>query len=84
MFAKKAKTTETFISPAEFDRYTALGYVIFMSRPTSFGTYRAIKIDLLTENEAPIREHIVQTFTSPRKFPNPFTRVKLQLSPSLK
>lgn len=49
MFATKTKTTETFILPEEFNYYTQLGYTIFMSKPTMFGTYRAIKIEMLKE-----------------------------------
>lgn len=49
MFATKTKTTETFILPEEFDHYTQLGYTIFMSKPTMFGTYRAIKIEMVRE-----------------------------------
>lgn len=52
MLAKKIKTTETFILPEEFDHYTMLGYVIFLSKPTVFGTYRAIKIEVV-KNSTP-------------------------------
>lgn len=52
MFATKTKTTETFILPEEFDYYTQLGYTIFMSKPTMFGTYRALKIEAITDTRA--------------------------------
>ena len=47
MNTKKTKTTETFISPEQFEEYTKRGFVVFMERPTAFGTYRAIKIELV-------------------------------------
>lgn len=46
---KKTKTTETFIHPTQFDEYTKKGFVVFMERPTAFGTYKAIKIELVTQ-----------------------------------
>ena len=46
MLLKKTKTTETYILPEEFEKYNNRGYVIFMSKPTMFGTYRAIKIEV--------------------------------------
>ena len=49
MLAKRTKTLETFIIPEEFDDYTKRGYVIFLSKPTVFGTYRAIKIEVINE-----------------------------------
>lgn len=47
MNAKKTKTTETFITPEQFEEYTNRGFVIFMARPTTFGTYKAIKIEVV-------------------------------------
>lgn len=44
---KKTKTTETFIRPEQFEEYTNNGFVVFMERPTPFGTYKAIKIELV-------------------------------------
>ncbi len=49
MSTKKTKTTETFILPDQFDEYTERGFVVFMERPTAFGTYKAIKIELVTQ-----------------------------------
>ena len=49
MLAKRTKTIETFIIPEEFDDYTKRGYVIFLSKPTVFGTYRAVKIEVIKE-----------------------------------
>lgn len=47
MNIKKTKTIETFISPEQFEEYTRQGFVVFMERPTAFGTYKAIKIELI-------------------------------------
>ena len=47
MNTKKRITTETFIGPEQFEEYTKRGYVIFMERPTAFGTYKAIKIEFI-------------------------------------
>ena len=62
MFATKTKTTETFILPEEFNYYTQSGYTIFMSKPTMFGTYRAIKIEMVKEirtvNEHPTQQNV--------------------------
>jgi hypothetical protein len=44
---KKTETHETFITPDQFEQYTKSGYVIFMTSPTPFGTYKAIKIQLV-------------------------------------
>lgn len=44
---KKTKTTETFIRPEQFEEYKNKGFVVFMERPTPFGTYKAIKIELV-------------------------------------
>lgn len=49
MNTKKTKTTETFIRPEQFEEYTKKGFVVFMERPTAFGTYKAIKIELVSE-----------------------------------
>ena len=48
MNSKKTKTTETFIRPEQFEEYTKLGFIVFMERPTAFGTFKAIKIELVT------------------------------------
>ena len=48
MKSKKTQTTETFIKPEQFEEFTRMGFVIFMERPTAFGTYKAIKIELVT------------------------------------
>lgn len=47
--SKKTKTTETFILPEQFEEYTQRGFVVFMERPTAFGTYKAIKIEFVKE-----------------------------------
>jgi hypothetical protein len=47
MNTKKTITIETFIRPEQFEEYSKRGYVIFMERPTAFGTYKAIKIEFL-------------------------------------
>ena len=47
MNTKKTKTTETFIRPQQFAEYTKRGFVVSMERTTAFGTYKAIKIELL-------------------------------------
>lgn len=49
MSSKKTKTTETFIRPEQFEEYTKRGFVVFMARPTAFGTYKAIKIEFIKE-----------------------------------
>jgi hypothetical protein len=49
MRTKKTKTTETFIRPEQFEEYANNGFVVFMERPTAFGTYKAIKIELVSE-----------------------------------
>ena len=46
---KKTKTIETFILPDQFEEYTKRGFVVFMERPTAFGTYKAIKIEVVSE-----------------------------------
>lgn len=48
MRSKKTKTTETFIRPEQFEEYKTKGFVVFMEHPTAFGTYKAIKIELVT------------------------------------
>lgn len=64
MFATKTKTTETFILPEEFNYYTQSGYTIFMSKPTMFGTYRAIKIEMVKEmrvvDEQPTQPNVIK------------------------
>jgi len=47
MNSKKTKTTETFILPQQFEEYRKRGFVVFMEHPTAFGTYKAIKIELV-------------------------------------
>lgn len=47
MFSNKVKTEETFITPDQFDEFTRNGYVVFMSKPTAFGTYKAVRISLV-------------------------------------
>ena len=49
MKTKKTKTIETFIVPEQFEEYTKKGFVVFMEHPTAFGTFKAIKIELVTE-----------------------------------
>ena len=57
---KKTKTIETYILPEEFEQYSKLGYVIFMSRPTAFGTYKAVKIELVhAQPEKPLQHFTV-------------------------
>ena len=46
---KKTKTIETFISPEQFEEYSKRGFIIFMEKPTAFGTYKAIKLEIVTE-----------------------------------
>ena len=67
MFVTKTKTTETFILPEEFDYYTSMGYTIFMSKPTMFGTYRALKIEAIktaTTNLQPANNKVVKKHLS--------------------
>jgi hypothetical protein len=47
MNTKKTKTIETFIRPEQFEEYAKQGFVVFMERPTAFGTYKAVKIELV-------------------------------------
>ena len=49
MSTKRTKTTETFIMPEQFEEYTKRGFIVFMERPTAFGTYKAIKIEFVAE-----------------------------------
>ncbi len=49
MSTKKTKTTQRFILPEQFEEYTKRGFVVFMERATAFGTYKAIKIELVAE-----------------------------------
>ncbi len=49
MSTKKTKTTQTFILPEQFEEYTKRRFVVFMERATAFGTYKAIKIELVAE-----------------------------------
>ena len=49
MTTKKTKTTETFIRPEQFEEYAKRGFVVFIERPTAFGTYKAIKIEFITK-----------------------------------
>jgi hypothetical protein len=47
MNRKKTKTTETFITPEQFEEYVKQGFVVFIERPTAFGTFKAIKVELV-------------------------------------
>jgi hypothetical protein len=47
MTTKKTKTNETFIRPEQFEEYIKRGFVVFIERPTAFGTFKAIKIELV-------------------------------------
>lgn len=49
MSSKKTKTTETFISPEQFEEYNKRGFVVFMEHQTAFGTYKAVKIELVLQ-----------------------------------
>jgi hypothetical protein len=52
---KRTKTIEIYILPEEFEQYSKMGYVIFMANPTVFGTYKAVKIELVdTITEKPL------------------------------
>ncbi len=70
MFATKTKTTETYILPEEFDYYTQSGYTIFMSKPTMFGTYRAIKIEIVREMRV-----VNEKSTQPNVIKKPFRSI---------
>lgn len=48
MIFKKTKTTETFIRPEQFDEYASKGFVVYMEHVTAFGTYKAVKIELIS------------------------------------
>ena len=45
--SKQTKTIETYINPEEFEKYTQLGFVVFMTRPTDDGEYKAVKIEMI-------------------------------------
>lgn len=45
----KTNTIETFILPSQFEEYTQKGYIVFLSQESERGTYRAIKIELITQ-----------------------------------
>ncbi len=49
MTSSKTITTETYILPAQFEEYSKLGFVVFISKETDNGTYRAIKVEMLSE-----------------------------------
>lgn len=49
MKSKKTKTTETFIRPEQFEEFTKRGFVVFMERPTAFGTFKAVKIEIVAD-----------------------------------
>ena len=49
MICKKTKTTETFIRPEQFEEFTRKGFVVYTERATAFGTYKAVKIELIRE-----------------------------------
>ncbi len=51
MILKRTKTTETFILPEQFDVYTKKGFII-MYKPTVFNTYRAIKVELIENDQS--------------------------------
>ncbi len=55
MLVKRTKTTEVYILPKEFDTYSKKGFVIFVSKPTVFGTYKAIKIELV---KSPVQKQL--------------------------
>jgi hypothetical protein len=46
-WTKKTETKVTFITPDQFDNYSKQGYVIMMTKPTAFGTYKAVKIEVV-------------------------------------
>ncbi len=46
---KHTKTIETYISPNQFEEYTQLGFVVFITRPTENGKYKAVKIEIVNE-----------------------------------
>jgi hypothetical protein len=75
MFAKKIKTTETYILPEEFDYYTKLGYVIFMAKPNMFGTYRALKIEVIPEPRIQSTKNIPQNSKPSVKLINPINKL---------
>lgn len=47
MSTKRTKTTETFIRPEQFEEYKKQGFVVYTEHVTAFGTYKAIKIELV-------------------------------------
>jgi hypothetical protein len=47
MTRKKTKTIETFIRPEQFKEYIERGFVVFVERPTAFGTFKAVKVELV-------------------------------------
>lgn len=49
MTSNKTKTTETYILPNQFEEYSKLGFVVFMAKETDNGTFRAIKVEVLSE-----------------------------------
>jgi hypothetical protein len=68
MYVKRTKTSETFISPEQFDDYTRRGYVIFMTKPTAFGTYKAIKVEMITEEQIEVPITYTSTESTVRNF----------------
>jgi len=70
---KRTKTIETYILPQEFEQYSKMGYVIFMAKPTVFGTYKAVKIELVyTRPEKPLQHFRVNEDGSIKKLKNLF------------
>ncbi len=49
MTSSKIITTETYILPSQFEEYSNLGFVVFMSKETDNGTFRAIKVEMICE-----------------------------------
>lgn len=47
--SQHTKTIEMYISPAQFAEYTQQGFVVFMTRPTENGKFKAIKIEVVNE-----------------------------------
>ncbi|MCY7420959.1 MAG: hypothetical protein LH478_04360 [Chitinophagaceae bacterium] len=78
MFVTKTKTTETFILPQEFDYYTNLGYTIFMSKPTMFGTYKALKIEAI---KTAVTNQEPANYKVEKKHISPFSRLLSTLMP---
>ena len=78
MFVTKTKTNETFILPEEFDYYTNMGYTIFMSKPTMFGTYKALKIEAIITN---VTKQQPENYQAVKKHISSFSRLVNALIP---